>query len=246
MQKLVMDRYREWETKGDNHQAGAIVTNTMIAIEKLLPHRMQTTAETGCGKSTILFSNISDRHLVFTTDDRDKGKDSSILFFQRCPLTQLSNIELNLGPTQRTLPQYEHKDCYDLVLIDGPHGYPFPELEYYYFYPHIKEGGILIVDDVHIPTIARMADFINDDAMFELVKVIETTAIFRRTGAQTFDPEGDGWWQQRYNRRRVSALSEIYLDDGILRDTFFENRTSAHRGNPLRRVSSYLNRKWRG
>ncbi len=55
---------------------------------------------------------------------------------------------------------YTHGDPYDCVLIDGPHGYPFPDMEYYYFYPLIKPGGILIIDDIHIPSNGRMADII--------------------------------------------------------------------------------------
>ena len=34
------------------------------------------------------------------------------------------------------------------VLIDGPHGYPFPEIEYFYFYPRLKPGALLVVDDI--------------------------------------------------------------------------------------------------
>ncbi len=35
--------------------------------------------------------------------------------------------------------------------------------------------------------------------MFELVEVVDTTAFFRRTTAETFDPYCDGWWLQKYN-----------------------------------------------
>jgi hypothetical protein len=41
-----------------------------------------------------------------------------------------------------------------------------------------------------------------EDRMFELIDVVETTAFFRRTGEQLFDPFGDGWWLQEYNRKR--------------------------------------------
>jgi hypothetical protein len=89
-----------------------------------------------------------------------------------------------------------------LVLIDGPHGYPFPELEYFYLYPQISEGGLLILDDINIPTIFNLFTFIREDRMFELLEVVETTAFFRRTREDLFDPFGDGWWLQEYNRKR--------------------------------------------
>lgn len=161
-----------------------------------------------------MFSNLSEFHRVFALDDRNAGENSSILFFENCPLTRLDRVSLHLGPTQITLPSFQHDIKYDAVLIDGPHGYPFPEMEYYSFYPHIRTGGLLLIDDVNIPTIARLADFIYEDEMFDFVALCAATAIFRRTDAPTFDPKGDGWWSQRYNCRRVSRKREIHLSEG--------------------------------
>ena len=50
--------------------------------------------------------------------------------------------------------------------------------------------------------------------MFEKVEFVGSTAIFRRTDAPVFDPLGDGWWLQDFNRRRASFLKDIYLKDG--------------------------------
>ena len=61
------------------------------------------------------------------------------------------------------------------MLLDGPHGYPFPDMEYYFFYPHIKIGGYLIIDDIHIPTIGRMADILQEGAMWEFVSLVSDT-----------------------------------------------------------------------
>jgi predicted O-methyltransferase YrrM len=119
-----------------------------------------------------------------------------------------------------TLPSYTQHEPYDIVLIDGPHGYPFPDFEYMLFYPHIKKGGLLVVDDVNIPTIGRLADFLAEDEMWEVVGLVHSTALFRRTQAETLDPTGDGWWTQRYNRRRVSPKCDIYLNDGSIEDRF--------------------------
>lgn len=142
-----------------------------------------------------------------------------------CPATRLENIETVFGPTQLTLPAYKDHAEYDLVLIDGPHGFPFPDLEYYFFYPHLKTNGLLVLDDIHIPTISRLADFISEDSMFERIEFIGTTAVFRRTDAPVFDPVGDGWWLQNYNRRRADFAKDVYLRDGNRRKPItFEGR----------------------
>ena len=105
------------------------------------------------------------------------------------------------GPTQVSLPRHRFTEKLQLVLIDGPHGYPFPDLEYYFLYPHLETGALLILDDIHIPTVHNLFQFLRQDAMFDLEQTVQTTAFFRRTSAPTFDPLGDGWWLQNYNAR---------------------------------------------
>jgi hypothetical protein len=220
MAMLITDEIVRLNLGNASHAAGAFAASTLRTIEQLLPSNMHATAETGCGKSTILLSNISASHLVFSLDDRNLGADSSVLFYENCPLTKLHRIEAVFGATQQTLPLYDRFQTYDCVLIDGPHGYPFPELEYYYLYPHIREGGFLILDDVHIPTVGRLADFLQEDDMFAVYKLVDTTALFKRTSAPLFDPFGDGWWTQKFNQRRTPTNHPFHLHDGMARNPF--------------------------
>lgn len=204
----------------DTHAGQPFASQVIRQVEALLPPHIEASVETGCGKSTILLSILSDDHTVFCLDDRALGEASSVGYVESSQLTRRDRIRYVFGPTQLTLPAYREHRRYDVVLIDGPHGYPFPEIEYACLYPHLKPGGILILDDVNIPTIARLADFIHEDEMFDFVTLVDGTAVFRRTNAPTFDPLGDGWWAQRYNRRRVAPIRDIYLDDGVPVDAF--------------------------
>jgi hypothetical protein len=97
------------------------------------------------------------------------------------------------------MPKHEFRQTFQFVLLDGPHAWPFPDLEYYYLYPHIDVRGILVVDDIQIRTIGRMVDFLKVDAMWNLIEVVQNTAFFRRTAAPIFCPTGDSWWEQKYN-----------------------------------------------
>jgi hypothetical protein len=223
----VADAYDVWDRAHRNHNAGTFPTEVLRLIERMLPSQIRASAETGCGKSTILFSAVSDHHTVFTLDDRSEGEQSSVEFFLRCPITRQDRVETVYGPTQRTLPYYEHKHRYDVVLLDGPHGWPMPELEYYFFYPHIEPEGLLIIDDCNIPTIGRMGDILAEDEMWDLEALIGTSAVFRRTNAPMLDPTGDGWWEQRFNRRRVSRSRSIHLSDGPIRNTISDLRLDA-------------------
>jgi hypothetical protein len=97
------------------------------------------------------------------------------------------------------LPRQQFPEKLQLVLIDGPHAYPFPDLEYYFLYPHLDIGGLLILDDIQIRSIHNLFAFLCADSMFRLDEVVRSTAFFTRTDAPTFDPTGDGWQEQRYN-----------------------------------------------
>jgi hypothetical protein len=161
--------------------------------------RISYTAETGAGGSTLLFSQLSDRHVVFAIE----GDHNILTRLRSSFLLASSRTEFVEGPTQRTLPQYRFDRPLQAVFLDGPHGFPFPQMEYFYFYPHLATDGLLIVDDIHIRTIHELYRFLRADKMFELLEVVEKTAFFRRTNAPLFDAFGDGWWLQSYNRHPI-------------------------------------------
>jgi hypothetical protein len=193
----------------DWHGAGTVSHLVLETIFKYVEAQGEIlrSVETGSGKTTLLLSHLSKHHTVFACDFGDsigKVKGSS-LFRPEC----VTFVE---GPTQQTLPVFTFDEPLDLVLIDGPHGYPFPDLEYYYFYPHIKRGGLLLVDDIQIPTIGRMVDILKADDMFEFLETVDNMAFFRRTPAPLFDPLGDNWWIQGYNKAVYDDMMKVEPD----------------------------------
>jgi predicted O-methyltransferase YrrM len=164
-------------------------------------------AETGTGKSTLLLSHVSEHHTVFTVDDAGVG--DSLTSVRRSPLLRRASVEFVVGPTQQTLRDHRFPRPLDVVLIDGPHAFPYPQLEYYFLYPHLAAGALLVLDDIHIRAVNDLFRFLRDDPMFTLVEVVRRTAFFHRTDAPTFDPLGDGWWTQRYNRRVWPRLAGL-------------------------------------
>ena len=181
----------------DWHRAG---TMSDIVLSAMATHaerlgKVRRSAETGSGKTTLLFSHISEHHEVFALDD-----GASISRVKSCDLFDPQRVTYIEGPSQLTLPRHRFAEKLQIALIDGPHAYPFPDLEYYYLYPQIAEGGLLLLDDINIPSIARMYEIVKSDDMFELVEVVQYTAFFRRTSAPLLDPFGDDWVNQGYNR----------------------------------------------
>ncbi len=166
--------------------------------ERLAELQPVATAETGCGASTLVFSRFSRSHTVFSFDEFgvfDRVRNSSSLGG--------AEIEFVGGPTQETLPGHRFVGELDAVLIDGPHAYPFPDVEYFHFYPRIRADGMLIVDDLQIRTVHNLFKFLRQDVMFDLEAVVHQTAFFRRTAAPAFPSDGDGWAEQGYNRTEL-------------------------------------------
>ncbi|MBK8455891.1 MAG: class I SAM-dependent methyltransferase [Phyllobacteriaceae bacterium] len=187
---------------GTAHRGGAFNSEVLLAISENLPSGDITTLETGCGKSSIMFSHMARRHFVFAYDDR--GADgSSVDLVQQDPEFKTETTTWIFGPTQKTLPTFAFDDLLvDVILIDGPHGYPFPHFEYAILYDKLKPGGVLILDDVHIPSIGNMYDLLREDRMYEEIGVIATTGLLRRTGIEGVPPDGDHWYEQSYNYMR--------------------------------------------
>jgi hypothetical protein len=180
------------------HTATTFPSKVLRAIARHLSQRsIEHSAETGSGASTLLFSCFSEDHTVFA-DDAGSG---SVRNVEASPLLRPHVVRFVEGPTQRTLPSYSFANRLQAVLLDGPHAYPFPDLEYFFLYPHLEPGALLIVDDIQIRTVHNLFQFLRRDRMFRLDEVVHTTAFFTRTDAPTFSPTSDGWWRQEYNRR---------------------------------------------
>ena len=182
----------------DWHGAGGLEIPNLESLARLAATRnIRRSVETGAGKSTLLLSHLSEHHLVFALDAGDsltRAADSRLL--------RRDHVQFVDGPSQLTLMGHAFTEPLQLAFIDGPHGFPFPNLEYWKIYPHLETGALLVIDDIHIPTIRQLFDFLREDEMFTLVETVGKTAFFERTVAPTFSPLEDGWWLQAYNTRR--------------------------------------------
>ena len=76
-QPIFVERLSALNYGEDGHAAGTFTIESLLEIESLLPKKITASAETGCGKSTIFFSNISSSHHVFALNDRELGDASN-------------------------------------------------------------------------------------------------------------------------------------------------------------------------
>jgi hypothetical protein len=191
------------ESSRSIHRSGSMSPKALVSLAKHLEARtIQHSAETGTGASTLIFSHLSEAHTAFAL-----RSDESITSVLASPSLRRETTTFVDGPTQKTLPVHSFRWPLQAVLIDGPHAYPFPDLEYFYLYPHIEKNGLLVIDDIQIPSIHNFFRVVSEDDMFRLVEVCGKTAFLERTDAPLFDPWSDGWWIQRFNQRTLWQYS---------------------------------------
>ena len=80
------------------HPWDAMAPAALCGILKRAPFR--SSVETGCGGSTIVLSNASDRHIAFSIE----GKDRTISELRRNGSLRTDNVTFVEGETRFTLP----------------------------------------------------------------------------------------------------------------------------------------------
>jgi precorrin-6B methylase 2 len=181
------------------HPWDAMAPKALSAILKRGPFR--STAETGCGGSTIILSHASDHHTAFALE----GKDRTISELRKESALRGERVVFVEGETKDTLPRHPFEGELDLVLLDGPHAYPLPQVELAYLYPWIKVGGWLVVDDIQIPSVYELFEFLRKESPVVLEEVVVRTAFFQRVGGAQHS--ADGWATQGINRHTILRYS---------------------------------------
>lgn len=196
------------------HGAGTLSNKALLALESHLQElRPGRTSETGAGRSTILFSWFSSSHTVYAPD-----WGGSVSLALEHSLVERDRIRWIDGPTQLTVGWDSDASPVDAVLLDGPHGYPFPHLEYFHLYPKMRPGSLLMIDDIHIRSIRDLFNWLRADAMWEHIDTVDRTVFLRRTEAPAIDPLSDSWWLQGYNQRgHVGQILRRLVPNPIVR-----------------------------
>jgi hypothetical protein len=181
------------------HPWDAMAPAALSGILQRGPFR--SSVETGCGGSTIVLSQTSDRHVAFAIE----GTDGTIAALRRQSDLRAEHVTFVEGETKDTLPGYRFEGELDLALLDGPHAYPMPQIEFAYLFPRIRLGGWLLLDDIQIPSVYELFHFLEHESSVVLEEVVVRTAFFRK--ARVTEQGPDGWALQGINRHTIWRYS---------------------------------------
>ncbi|MTI29215.1 class I SAM-dependent methyltransferase, partial [Xanthovirga aplysinae] len=83
-------------------------------------------------------------------------------------------FELIEKPSEIALPQLlNEKRKYDFALIDGWHTFDHTLIDFFYLNRLINTGGIIVIDDVGLPSINKLMRYILNYPAYELIGNVE-------------------------------------------------------------------------
>jgi predicted O-methyltransferase YrrM len=141
----------------------------------------------------VLFAGWGAEHVCVVGSEQEATALSAYLTERGIvPARPLSFV---LGPSQDRLIRLELPDGLDLMLIDGCHGFPMPVVDWFYGARWLKQGGVLVVDDIDLPGVKVLTDFLDRDPRWVRL-----------------EPEGFG----AYRRESEGDLAEEWTEQGFL------------------------------
>jgi Methyltransferase domain len=142
------------------------------------------TLETGSGSSTLVFAARGAEHEAVTPDPAEEGRIRG-----ECERRGISSerVRFLIGPSHEVLARWEPRPL-DLVLVDGAHGFPYPVLDWWYVAPHVRVGGVVLLDDAYMPPVRVLVDALREQPGWEVAGVVSPRTVAVRKVAEGLPP----------------------------------------------------------
>ncbi|MCB0362644.1 MAG: class I SAM-dependent methyltransferase, partial [Bdellovibrionales bacterium] len=165
-------------------------------LDNLNPH--MKTLETGIGLSTFAFGVSETHHSVLSYNEDEVQRFKEIC---RTNNWSFHKMEFYLERSELILPQLPRRPDYDLILIDGGHGFPTPYIDWFYSSSLLKTGGFMILDDIQLPIVFKLYQFLCEHPHWQLEKnYLWQSAIFRKISPQAGYRVED-WYHHNWLKR---------------------------------------------
>jgi hypothetical protein len=164
------------------------------------------TLETGCGGTTVVFAACGARHTAITPSSAEERR---VRDFCAAEGIRLDEVDFRIGSSDALLVAWD--EPLDLILIDGAHRFPFPILDWHFGASQLRIGGQLWLDDVPIPAVHQLFQFLRGEPEWELLAIHDDkVAQFRKVAEPLVDATRD-WELQSYNEPWKWSFTHIPL-----------------------------------
>lgn len=159
--------------------------------------------ETGAGKSTLAFGARGSCHITITPAD---SEITVIRRFAEKHNIPLGSVTFVVEPSEQFLPSC-NVNALDFVFIDGKHAFPWPMLDWFFTADKLRQGGIMLIDDVQLPSVSVLAEFMQVDPAWKMVQnFFGKTLAFEKLRPSIHEVS---WHMQPFNMVSVSTPSLI-------------------------------------
>lgn len=160
---------------------------------------MSRTLETGAGCSTLVFAIKRSTHIAITPNELEFQLIAEYAKQKQIPLDKVQFVPES---SDQYLPRCEF-DKLDLVLLDGKHAFPWPIVDWFYTAEKLRNGGIMIVDDAQLRSVAILAQFMKVDPGWQLLQDFSgKTLVFKKLRESIHDV---AWHMQPFVVSRLAS-----------------------------------------
>ena len=165
-------------------------------IERTVQPGMAT-LETGAGASTIVFAARGADHEAVTPSAEEAERITA-----ECERRGIATerLRFRIGSSADVLRTWDARPL-DLVLVDGAHAFPYPALDWWFLAPHLKVGGLMLLDDAYMPPVAAVVDHLRGSPAWRLEQPVSFRTAAARKLAEEVPP---GEWKGERSGGRMS------------------------------------------
>ena len=150
------------------------------------------TLETGAGCSTLVFAVCGCHHTAVTPSVQESELISKYAASKDIAMNYVKFVNES---SDAFLPRNEEAD-YDMILLDGKHAFPWPIIDWFYTAEKLKEGGLMIIDDIGMKSVSILTDFLKaDNAWNKVDDFSKNTLAFKKMKPAIHDV---AWHMQPY------------------------------------------------
>ena len=158
------------------------VWRTGRACYEFMAHQVEPgcrTLETGTGASTVMFAAWGCDHTAIVPSEHQAK-----IILDYCTQKAISTdlLRFDLRRSEVALPEMQDEPPFDLVFIDGAHGFPMPTIDWFYGASLLRKDGVVVFDDVKLPAVRTLLDaYVERDDRWQWLAGKSVFRAYRRT-----------------------------------------------------------------